>query len=652
MAKGFPVPSRPPPRGRHVPSRRIPLHTALLLATTIAASYYIWARLWAHTLPCHSLARALETRPSHFYSPYGQFPIKSDPFQFIPCTSTSLLPSLDDANPRQSWAASFDPDPSHWSWGALSQNERDVDGQRGAHSNRGIYLCGYLDLPLNTFNASDSRIVRIAITKYQVSGLVPVGHQAGIFNDVNAPAKRKSKRTIIIEPGGPGASGTGELWHAGEVISKRYSNGQYDVLGWDPRGVNASLPSFSCYPHDTFRDRWSFFKGQYRAEVASPMQHLRIYDAMNNATFYACHQIHGDFGRFVDTTFSARDLEEIRRNLGEDEVTGYFISYGAAIGVVYANLFPDRVGRILLDAAQYVRDQRKLGGYATSSLYNVVDTWRDGFLRECLEAGPDHCALATPVAESSGPTTLKELEARMQRLFNSLIEQPLSGYSPISGPAIVTYSQVVFWIYICMYEPKRWPLTAQILRELEAGDTTLAISNFEGRWYNNTYTGRKESSEELFFMVVCADAFDDPPPQDGLGWWDEFWANSSDHSWIAGSFRFTEVFACRHYQTYWPNPPGVYRGDLNHTLSNRVLVISGTHDPATPLKNGRDLVAEMGDNARLIVHHGYGHVSGSDPSDCTDGLGKDYILHGTLPTDEETHCFPNHKPYVGGAGVS
>lgn len=86
---------------------------------------------------------------------------------------------------------------------------------------------------------------------------------------------------------------------------------------------------------------------------------------------------------------------------------------------------------------------------------------------------------------------------------------------------------------------------------------------------------------------------------------------------------------------------------VNNTLSNPVLLIAETYDPATPLRNGRRLAAEMGDNARLIVHHGYGHSS-RDRSNCTDSIARAYLLDGTVPSERETDCYANEKPYLYG----
>ncbi|KAJ5438589.1 uncharacterized protein N7458_009587 [Penicillium daleae] len=565
-------------------------------------------------------------------SPYGSFPQENDPFHFLPCTNASRPPPLDDPAPQDSWAALFDPNPSHWSWGS---------------NGRGIYLCGYLDLPLDYHNRSDTRIVRIAVTKFQVAGL-PLKNGSDTSPDSSSSLNSyKSKRTLIIEPGGPGGSGTSYLWETAEEMTNRFSEGQLDVLGWDPRGVNISLPSASCYPQDAHRDRWSLLALRYREEA--PPAQLEMMDAMNNATFFACQQRLGDFGRFVSTAFVARDLDEIRKALGEDEVTGYFVSYGTGIGQTYVNMFPNRAGRLILDGTEYVRDHRLLGGFGWTSLDNTTDAWRDGFLGECIKAGPDACALAKPRPGHNGPVTLEHLEQRMTRLLASLQARPQSAYTQPGGPSLVTYSALVENVlYPAMYRPANWPSTAQLLYDLESGNATLAATQLDLAWSGHSHS-ETPSSTELDLLVICSDSHDAPIP-DGLTWWNSLWTNMTSQSWIAGNSRFFAVLPCRHYATYWGRPSEVYRGDLNNTLKTPVLLIASTYDPATPLRNGRRLLEEMGSNARLIVHHAYGHSSRRDWSDCTDGVARGYIMEGVLPVEREVHCYANRKPYVSGLG--
>ncbi|CZR58616.1 uncharacterized protein PAC_08508 [Phialocephala subalpina] len=574
-------------------------------------------------------------------SPYGRFPVPGDPFRFIPCTSTSLPPTLEDTDPEISWAKLFDPNPSHWSWGKSKSNKTEKHSA-DPYADRGIFLCGYIDVPLDYTNRSDSRIARLAVTKLQVSGLARTGSCSA--------AGKKSERTIVIEPGGPGGSGTSYAWRAAEEVTERLSEGQLDVLGWDPRGVNVSLPAISCFPYDADRDRWSLLRGQAREVSLSPRAQLEFLDAFYEATFRACWELQGDLSRFVSTAFVARDLEEIRKTLGEDDLTGYLVSYGTGIGQTYANMFPGSVGRMILDGTEYVRDHRLVGGFGWTALDNGTDAWHDGFLGECLNAGPEYCPLAKP--RQGENVTITELEYRLGTLLQALIERPIPGYHESSGPSLVTYSQLVDSLYSAMYNAKTWPALAQMLYELESGNSTLAIAFLDEWNYDPTLpctTTRKKpsGSDELGLMVICSDSYDAPQPDGGLDWWDGLWANMTARSWIAGNSRFLNVFPCRHFSDYWPKPAEVYRGDLNHTLKNPILLIAETYDPATPLRNGRRLLNEMGRNARLIAHHGYGHSS-RDASDCTDLIARNFILHGSLPEEAETACYANEKPYLYG----
>lgn len=510
------------------------------------------------------------------------------------------------------------------------------------YSGRGIYLCGYLDLPLDYTNSSDSRIVRLAVTKFKVSGLNRLDKPHG------AP-RRKSDRTIVIEPGGPGGSGTSYAFRAAEEVTQRLSNGKYDVLGWDPRGVNASQPAISCFPFDADRDRWSLLTGRYREAFVSPRDQLELADAMNDAIFRACRERHGDLARFVSTAFVARDLEEIRKALSEEELTGYLVSYGTGIGQTYASMFPKSVGRMVLDGTEYVRDHRLLGGFGWTALDNATDAWHDGFLGECLGAGPEHCALAKPKAGKS--PTVQELEDSMAALISSLLPRPVIGYTESSGPSLVTFSALVSAIHGSMYNAKSWPALAQMLYELEDGNSTLATAYLErSAWeYEPTLPSLpspRPSSDELGSLVICADSYD--APEKGLDWWESLWANMTAQNWLAGNSRFFSVLPCRHFLRYWPSGPAeVYRGDLNKTLRHPVLLIAETYDPATPLRNGRRLLDEMGKNARLIAHHGYGHSS-RDTSNCTNEIAREFILHGKLPEEQETACYADEKPYLYG----
>ncbi|KAI8823763.1 uncharacterized protein EV422DRAFT_368963 [Fimicolochytrium jonesii] len=571
-------------------------------------------------------------------SPYGKFPKADDPFAFMPCTNVTLPPALDDQDPLTTWSKLFDPEPSHWSWGRLTGD--DVAGNdKDSHEGRGIYLCGYLDVPLDYTNSSDERIARLMVTKFQVSGLAR--KDAAATED---GAGKKSARTIVMNPGGPGGSGSSLVWNKAENFTRLYSDSKFDVLSWDPRGVNSSLPSASCFPHEAERDRWLLLTNQYYESASShPRAQLELADAMNEATFRACHARLGDFPRFVSTAFVARDVDEIRKALGEEELTAVMISYGTGIGQTYANMFPDRVGRMLLDGTEYVKDHRLLGGFGWTALDNATDAWRDGFLGECINAGPSHCALA----KSTKPVTLSSLTSRMSQLFNKTLQRPVPAYHPTTGPGLITYPSLIGMLYQSLYNPAEWPTTAQMLADLEQGNGTLALLELNKHFVDplSPPVPRLPATEELGSLVICADSYDAPEPPTGLDWYLDLWRTMTTKSFISGNSRFFDVLPCRHFNTHW-KPAEVYRGDLNTTLKGPVLLVAETYDPATPLRNGRRLAGEMGRNARLVVHHGYGHSAPRDPSACTARIGKEYILHGKVPEADETDCYADSKPYL------
>ncbi|CAK7217669.1 hypothetical protein SBRCBS47491_003240 [Sporothrix bragantina] len=639
-------------------------------------SSYLGASRLAKFVPGCRQHNAISTSAPAIHHPYGIFPRPDDPLHFMPCTSSTVPPKIEDDDATASWARLYDPNPSKWSWGASRSSSLvdNNDGRDDEYAGRGVYLCGYIDVPRDWTNTSDSRITRVAITKYQVAGPGRPG------------ASAKSERTIFIEPGGPGGSGTAYAWHGAEAISKRLSGGEFDVLGWDPRGVNTTQPAASCFPYNADRDRWWQLAHRYRAvSTADTAGQLQVADAYFESMFAGCENVLGDLGRFLGTGLVARDLDAIRAALGEPELTGYLMSYGTGIGQTYANMFPEHVGRMILDGTQFGPVEWSQAGFGWGSLDNVTHAYHDGFLGECIDAGPEHCPLARPLPGSTHVPTLPELEARMAALFASVAARPIVAYTALSGPSIVTYSALVASMYATLYNPHTWPGTATMLYELEQGNATL-VSNMMDHfvWQYDpakpvvvlpptagegggeggeggacppalpviTSLGAPDT-DELMPLVICADSYDAPQPADGLVWWDDLWANMTATSWIAGNSRFYNVLPCRHYAKHWPQPAGVFRGPLNASLANPVLLVAETYDPATPLANGRLLLAEMGHrNARLLVHHGYGHASYPDPSDCTEAMLLAYVRDGVVPDETETQCYANEKPYRYGIQAS
>lgn len=598
----------------HTLSKKRTWKQRLAIATLCAITWYTVNRLYVHRLH-----RIIKHGPqSDGDLGWGSFPKKDDPFHFLPCTDATAPPSLDEPHPLEVWQRLYEPDTERW--------------RRGKEDKRALYLCGWLDVPLDYTNSSDKRIARLAVTRFQRS---PV----------------KSERTMVNQPGGPGGPGAAAVLEDGETLSRDYSDNTLDVLGWDPRGVGLSLPAISCFPYDADRDRYKLLTNRAYRE-GDPRKAMLTTDAMNEAVLRACHEKYGDVTGMITTAFVARDLEEIRKAMNESKLSGYFVSYGSEVGQTYVNMFPDSVGRLVLDGVVYARTSRELSGFSLGSQDNVTDTFEDGFVGECIDAGPERCKLAQPLEQGGPLPSRQDLIETIRGLFDRALDRPFVGYTEDSGPVIITYSDILNLISMSLYDPHSWDQVAAAIFDLLQGDPAL-MSRLVAFWdfdpSSPAVPSIMRAPWDLAMLVICTSQYHADLPADydarnnGEKWYLDLWKHMEEQTEI-GSRAFLWTLPCRHYKATCAAPKEVYLGDLNHTLSNPLLLVSGTYDPATPLSGGLRLKKEMGDNAKLVVHHGYGHLSG-DTSTCTNNLIRAYLLSGTLPEHDETHCYADEKPY-------
>ncbi|CAD6888629.1 unnamed protein product [Tilletia controversa] len=512
-------------------------------------------------------------------------------------------------------------------------------------TNQHKWKCGYLDVPLDYTNHSDSRTARIALVMYQAG-------------------KTKSNRTIVLNPGGPGGSGSGTAWYLGEQHSHDFSNGTMDILGFDPRGVNMSTPNAACHKHDVFRDRWSTLARQFTDTSANGDRnlsvgenHLRVTDIYFQAMWKACEEKNGDLGRFLTTAFVARDVDAIRDALGEDEITAIVYSYGTNLMQTYSAMFPHRVGRVVLDGVQYSRLTRSPFDWGRSTNGNGTASFYKGFLTECIKAGPETCELA----KINGTVqTLDSVKDHIHDLLASLRVLPRPATHPEQGAGLVTYESVVSNIFSSTYSPGSWTKVAKMLKQLLEGNNTLALESHtweydpleqqpqrdgkgEVEWKG--VKAPESTSSELVYQVICGDSYD--APKEPWSSWMAYYHDARIRSWLWPGNFFPIIFSCRTYQNSYGPPAEVYRGNYTSKLKNPLLLIAGTFDPVTPIPNARMVQKEWGtENTRLVIHHGYGHTSFKDPSECTNEIIRDVILSGKWPGEgEERECMADRKPF-------
>ncbi|KAK0520816.1 hypothetical protein OC842_006983 [Tilletia horrida] len=503
-------------------------------------------------------------------------------------------------------------------------------------TNQHKWKCGYLDTPLDYTNTSDARTARIALVLYQAG-------------------KHKSERTIVINPGGPGGSGTGAVFRMGEKMSETFSDGTMDVLGFDPRGVNMTAPQLVCGKSEAYNDRFRLLAGSYPDAANGGQYNAHLADAYAIAQWKACEDNSGDLLRFLSTTFVARDVDEIRKALGEDELTALVYSYGTHLMQEYAALFPQRVGRIVQDGVQFARNAQSMRGLAHTSLGNVTEIWELGFISGCVKSGSKGCALISKGEE----TTTDKLKKRMDGLLARIREHPVPATHPEIGAGVITYEWMMSILFHASYKPDSWPLTAQILAELERdGNGTLALQagsfTFDPR--KQPHEGWHEwrgvhfpptVGEEVTQAVLCGDAFNGKGDAGNLDSEElyEFYQRASQTHRISAGMFFDMLVSCRSYPPHLA-PAEAYRGNFTARLRNPLLLVGPTYDPVTPLFNSREAAVEWGsDNVKVVVHNGFGHASLAQPSKCTDAVIRDVILHGKWPSEAEVQCEADQDPF-------
>ncbi|KAJ7186421.1 hypothetical protein C8R46DRAFT_1184442 [Mycena filopes] len=475
--------------------------------------------------------------------------------------------------------------------------------------------------------------------------------------------------SIFTNPGGPGGSGHGGLLRTGPLLSEIFE-GKFDIVSWDPRGVNMTTPRVSCHPTHLHRELYSLSHDSGDLDF-----HDAGVDALNHTLLTAssraelltgmCRDAVGDkILRSVTTVNVARDLEEMRKAVGDGGLHYWGFSYGTTLGATYVAMFPESAERVILDGVVYAPEQYTSmvdHGLSAGKCTNGV---LDGFISNCIDAGPERCALIT-----SPSTTPAQLTTRIQTLASRLALLPLPVPHPPNGgmPTILHRDHLINAIFSALYRPTSWPALADALARAEAGNGTAltALSGAGGaHWAEHVRNvtdaeraeaagwgpGRVMGAGEGGMAVSCGDA----PPfalggDEGEGWTEE-WLGWRDQlaapNPLGGPGWFSGVVGCRHWGSVQP-APARYEGSWNLSADstrkpkNPVIFVSNSFDPITPITSGRRMVELFGkDNARLLHNNGYGHCSTNHPSVCIARNLKAYMINGTM-FPEGTICEPD-----------
>ncbi len=395
--------------------------------------------------------------------------------------------------------------------------------------------------------------------------------------------------TLFINPGGPGASGIDFLsWFPTAQFPG------YDVIGWDPRGSGVSTPVRCGTPAETD----AYFAVDASPDTPAEWQALR---GAQMGFAQQCRTASGALLDHISTIDTARDLDYLRYLAGDARLNYLGVSYGTYLGAVYAELYPRRVGRMVLDSAVNITDD--------PSLIQAIgfDLALRSFGAWCATSS---CGLGPSPDRVVATVTglFDRLEARPARVGARTLTQTLA----VGGVASFLYSGVAG------YEGLSRAVTAAV--DGSGAELLAAADRLNGRRVDGSY----DPVTYAFAGIGCRDAGDDGWVHDAADW-----AGDERLAPIFGKY-FGPPVTC----DLWSARPD---DQLHITASGAppIVVLGVTGDPATPYQQAVTMARQLTSGV-LVTWQGAGHSAFVLGNPCIRRVVLDYVNDGVVPRDGST----------------
>jgi pimeloyl-ACP methyl ester carboxylesterase len=436
----------------------------------------------------------------------------------------------------------------------------------------GDWQCATLDVPVDWAEPDGERI-GLALIRAKARG-------------------ERREGSLLFNFGGPGGSGVSMMpSYAGTVSSLRE---RYDLVSWDPRGVAAS---------EGVRCRGDKETQAAESVDVTPDTPAEERAFLRDAADFAkgCERSAGRLLAHVSTTDTARDMDLLRQVLG-DRKTHYFgISYGTELGGVYAHLFPENVGRMVLDA--------------------VVDPTADTIGHAEHQARGFQRAL-DDYLRSTGQDPERG-SRKIAGLLDRIDAEPLPTSS--SGREL-TQTLALTGIVLPLYSKESWPALTSALAAAEDGDGSELLALADG--YNERDpSGHYGTTTHSQRVISCLDDKQRPTVEETRKLLPGFERISP----VFGAFLGWDTAGWCHD---WPVPGQYETPEVSAPGAAPVLVVGNTGDPATPYEGARRMADELGEDVGVVLTwKGEGHGAYGSGSDCVDSTVDAYLLDGTVPED-------------------
>ena len=424
-------------------------------------------------------------------------------------------------------------------------------------------------------------------------------------------ATGKRLGALLVDPGGPGDSGT-------ELVDDGVDNAvdatvakHYDVIGVDPRGVGLSTP-VKCL-NDKQQDAYL-----YAPTVGAVGSKGWIADERKRATTLAdaCDHNTGPLIAHIDTVSAAHDLDVIRAALGEKKLNYLGYSYGTYLGTVYAGLYPQNVGRMVFDGPYNPWEDSGGSGIDDSQAVGFDDDLK-AFLRACLAES------AEAVGHSTCPMTgtLANAEKTVEGLLASADAHPI----PDSDGRVLDGATLATGISDALYDTSEWPKLSEAFTQVIAGNAKEAFAladEYNDRASDGTYD---DNAAAAFTAISC---LEDGHAVD-LKFDARELAKLKKDAPMMGQYNAYEDIPC----SGWKYGPTAFPEPIHASKAGPILMVATTGDPATPYGDAKDL-AEQLVTSHLVTYHGEGHTAYDLGHACVDQAVDDYLDSGIVPKSD------------------
>ncbi|EYR62509.1 proteinase [Actinotalea ferrariae CF5-4] len=405
--------------------------------------------------------------------------------------------------------------------------------------------------------------------------------------------------SLLVNPGGPGSSGADFVEYARDVFSERLV-GAFDLVGFDPRGVGASSAVSCGDPAEVDR----YLTADYPVDDAAGLEAAR---EAARAFGEACAEATGPLIEHVDTVSAAKDMDLLRAVLGDEQLHYAGFSYGTLLGATYAELFPDKVGRLLLDAAV---------DPANSSEELVVGQ-AAGF-EEALRAYVAYC-LDGPACPLTG-----DVDDGMQQIAD-LMDRVEARPLPVGEGRELNSTLAFYGLVVTLYDDETWTYLTLALEEAlteDRGAIFLELANF---YLDRTADGTYGSNQMVAFTAInCLDY-----PAEELSY--------AELDQLAGVVEaeaptFGRDFVMAPGCETWPVEAVREPAPTTAEGAAPILVVGTTGDPATPYEWSVSLAEQLASGS-LLTWEGEGHTAYGRAGDCITDAVDAYLIEGVVPPD-------------------